>query len=340
MSTKRKSERSIIGSAESKSVLPCHSLNPALLKSLMVGGALLQSTVSFAVLAESPPQQIITAFYGQSEYDYFGDGESEISTDSKGISYAIELSDSWSVAAVYQESNGKERWLAFERDNLQAFSGANIESSGIGVATSWDAKSYTLNLSYNQSEAEEQSVTYLPRVIERLVSDTQVVDFSIENSVSLSSETSRNQWSLDWEVGVQQAIFDAAINEQINLEVPVLLSTDIELEQLSGFVNLAVSYWIEEEDYAITPFTSIAWNTELNTSGEQSVLLSRGGDARPVNLLDGRFSNEINVPDSGEWQVGVGLLFVDGWSADLIYTESVATDYSIRDVSLSLSFFF
>ncbi len=340
MATKQRNEQLIIGNGVFINPSSCKSCRSLLLKSLMAGGLLLHSTVSLTALAENAPQQIVTAFYGQSEYDYFGDGASEILTDSKGISYSIEVSDNWSAAAVYQESNGDQRWLAFERDNLRAYSGANIESSGIGLVTTWDAKSYILNLSYNQSEAEEQSVTYLPRVVERLVSDTQVVDFSLEKSVTLSPETSKNQWSLDWEVGVQQATFDASVNEQINLEVPVLLNTDIKLEQLSAFINLAVSYWIEKENYAITPFASIAWNTELNTSGEQSVLLSRGGDARPVNLLDGRFSSEINVPDSGEWQLGVGLLFVDGWSADLIYTESVATDYPIRDVSLSLSFFF
>jgi hypothetical protein len=283
---------------------------------------------------------VITLNYGQSTSDYFGDGASDLTPTSTGISYTRHISDDWTVSAAYQDSEGDDRWLAIETDNLRAFSGAKVDSNGYGLSVSWDSDSYSLSLSYNLTDTEENSVTFLPRILESLNSETQVFNFSIDQSVDLSPKTTSQQWSFDWGAGIQQAYFDAQIIELINLETPVRLDSNITLEQLSGYIDLGLSYWVEQNNYAWAPFISVSWNVELNTSGQQTVFLSRGGDARPVNLLDGRFTSDVNIPDSGQWEIGVGLLFDSGWSADLVYGQSIATDYPIENVTASISVFF
>lgn len=282
----------------------------------------------------------LTVLLGQSSNDYFEEFPSSLDTETKGFVYAYSFSDSLTISVSTQESDGNGRWLATERDNFSTYNRAETELKSYALSSSWSGEIYTFDASFNNSEAREQSLSWLPRVVEQLNSDTNVFDFSVSRSVDWLKFSDANQLSFDWSIGLQHADFEAEIIDVIGTEAQLIVSSDIQLKQLSSFVDVGLSWWLEHSNMAWSPYVSLNWNFELDTTGQQSVILSRGGDARPVNLLDGRFTNEINIPDSGEWQLGLALLFDSGWSIDLSYSQTVSTDYPTDKMFASVSVFF
>lgn len=307
----------------------------SLLKSFIVMTLVLLATTSHAEQENS-----LTLNYGHSTSDYFGDDVSDLTSHSSSVIYSREISTSWRVSGSYYNSEAQDKWLTIERDNLNAFNRASVDSKGFGLSTSWDPSDYSFSVGYNQSNNNERSVTFLPRVLESLESRSQVINFSIDKTVSLGDDLSLNQWGFDWVLGLQQAKLEAEIKAVVGSDIPILVNSDIELKQLSSFIGLELSYWYQTEKFVLTPFLSLDWNFEINTSGQQTVLLLRGGDQRPVNLLDGRFSRDVNIPDSGQWEVGFGVLFDSGWSAELTYGQSLSTEYPIDSINFSISVFF
>lgn len=282
----------------------------------------------------------LTLFLGQSSNDYFEEFPSSLDTDSKGFVYAYSLNERLTISVSTQEANGGERWLVIDRDNFIAYNQAETESRSYMLSSSWYEEDYSFHSSYSKSEASERSLSWMPRVIERLESETNVFDFSISHSIVLSSYSDANQLSFDWTFGIQYADFDAEIIDVIGTDSLLIVGSDIQLKQYSSFVDVGLSWWLEPSNFAWSPFVHLTWNFELDTNGQQTALLSRGGDERSVNLLDGRFTDEVNIPDSGEWQVGLALLLDNGWSFDLSYSHTVSTEYPSDHISTSISVFF
>ena len=282
----------------------------------------------------------LTILFGQSSNDYFEEYSSSLDTNTKGFAYSYSMTDDLSFSVSSQKSDASGRWLVTERDNLTAYNRAETESKGFSLASSWSGEVYTFDVSFNKSEAREQSLSWLPRVVERLDSDSKVFDFSLSRSVNLFNLPEESQLSFDWSIGIQHANFDAQIIDVIGTDTQLIVTSDIQLTQLSSFVDLGLSWWLEQDKVAWAPYLNLNWNFELDTSGQQTALLSRGGDARPVNLLDGRFTDDINIPDSGDWQIGLSLLLESGWSFDLNYSQSISTEYPTEKLFASISVFF
>jgi hypothetical protein len=301
---------------------------------------LLLSYSFFSPVAQSENENSLSLLVGESSNEFFSEQSSSLTTHHKGLLYSRTFNQHLSFSLSANQSEGDGRWLAFQLDDLTAYNRAETESDGYGVGLTWTGEDYSFDFGYNNNRSEERSLTYLPIVLERLQSDTQSFNLSISGNKLVSEISATNQLNLDWSIGIQHAEFDARIVDIIGANSEFIVRTDVGLRQLSSYVELDLNYWLEQTSFVWSPFLSVTWNLEIDSSGQQSILLARGGDSRPVNLLDGRFTNGLKIPDSGEWQAGVALLLDNGISFDLTYSESISTEFPTQTLSASVNVFF
>ncbi len=293
----------------------------------------------------TPPAQAdentsLTLAYGQSTNDYFVEQKSQLTSESQSVLWSRNIDSQWSISASLSKSDGSGQWVVFEGDNRSLANRAETSSDGFGVGVNWLSERFVVDFGFQKTSTKEQSIVFLPRVVERLKSDTAIIDLSLGSDYLLVAYSEQKQLSFDWMVGLQYADFDAHISDTLGTDTELLLETEIDLTQLGLFADFEVSFWFESLDFAWSPFINFGWNFEVNSSGEQKVLLSRGGEARPVNILDGRFTNDLKIPDSGEWGVGILFLLDNGLSFDFSYSKTIATDFPTNALSLSVSYFF
>lgn len=277
---------------------------------------------------------------GQSKTDYFGDNVSPIESDSQSVRYSHQISDAWQIELNYEKIEGDGRWLNPDSIANDRFNQAETSSDTLGFSVLWQNNDIALDLSYNDVSTDDRSVTFLPAILESVSSDDKIISFSFNHSILFDQKTSNNIWNFDWSLGTQYAQFDVVIHDVIILEPLINVDTLIEQSNLSGYVDLNISYWIETPDFYWSPYFALSWNSEFSSSGEQLILISRGEQRQLVDEPSSRFSSSFRTPDSGSWNLGVSIFWQNGWSVDIAYGETFATEIELQNlvVNLSVSF--
>ncbi len=279
----------------------------------------------------------LTIGFGQTQTDYFGNGQSQIKPTSQMINYSRELNDAWIVEFSYEKIQADGRWLNRDGVAVDLFDRAESDSKTFGIALGWQAEDYGLTLSYADIKTNDKSLTFLPRIVETVDSDDKIISFSFNKSIEFSSTQKDYQWGLDWFLGAQYAQFDVSIFDNINTEPPTNVNTFIEQSSWSSFVDVSVNYWIEDISFAWAPYLSLSWNWELSSTGEQLILISRGDLHQVIDEPSGRFSTSFRIPDSGTWEVGVDFLWINGWSINLRYGQTLETEFDLDSIAIDIS---
>ena len=249
---------------------------------------------------------------GQTEFNYFADGQSPIQPNSESISYARHFSDTWLLELNHQRIKGDGQWLLREGEILDIFNQAETNVSSTGLSVLWQGDSFGLSFSYDTVDTNDESITFVPRLLERISSDDDILSVSFEKTIEFESKNNPNQWSLDWGIGTQYTDSNLEIIDTVGLQPLTDIISNIDQSTLSGFVDLDLSYWMKETSFSWSPYLAVSWNWEVSSSGEELVLISRSEQQRIVDSPSGIFTNSYRIPDSGSMDVGVSVLWDSG----------------------------
>jgi len=283
---------------------------------------------------------VLSIGLGQSQTDYFGDNVSPINSDSQRVSYSHQIFNAWQIELNYEKIEGDGRWLNADSIAIDRFNQAQTTSDTLGFSVLWQNDDFGLDFSYSDVSTDDRSVTFFPAILESVSSDDKIVSFSFNHSILFDQKAGDNIWNFDWSLGTQYAQFDVAIRDVVILESPINVDTLIEQSNLSGYIDLNISYWIETPDFYWSPYFTVSWNREFSSSGERLVQISRGAQRQLIDEPSSRFSSSLRTPDSGSWNLGVSIFWQNGWSVDIAYGETVATEIELENlvVNLSVSF--
>lgn len=286
---------------------------------------------------QASENNLLSLGFGQTDTDYFGDGASPIQSDSRTISYSYQFSDVWQVALNYENIEGSGGW--FNRDSIlvDRFNQAESKSKTLGFSVLWQRDDIGLNLSYSDVSTDDLSVTFFPAILESVSSDDKITSFSFNQSILFDENNHGNILNFDWSFGVQYAQFDVAIHDIIVVDPSVNVDTLIDQSNLSTFIDFNVSYWIENSNFYWSPYFAISWNKEVSSNGDQLLLISRGEQRQLIDEPSSRFSSSFRTPDSGSWSVGISIFWQNGWSMDVGYGETLATEIELQNLMISLS---
>lgn len=286
---------------------------------------------------QASENNLLSIGLGQSETDYFGDNASPITSNSQSVSFLHQFSDVWQLELNYEKIDGDGRWLNADSIAIDRFNQAETTSDTIGFSVLWQQDDIGLNFSYSEVSTDDRSNTFFPAILESVSSDDKIISFSFNHSILFDESVGGNIWNFDWSLGTQYAEFDVAIHDIIVVEPLVNVDTLIEQSNLSGYVDLNISYWIEEPGFYWSPYFSLSWNKEFSSNGEQLILISRGEQRQLIDEPSSRFSSSFRTPDSGSWNMGVSVFWQSGWSIDIGYGETLATEIELQNLAVNLS---
>ncbi len=289
----------------------------------------------FAPFIQASENNSLSIGVGKIKTDYFGDNASPITSDSQLVSFSHQFSDAWQVQLDYEKIDGNGRWLNVDSAVVDRFNQAETESNTLGFSVHWQNDDYGLNLSYSDVDTEDRSITFFPSILESVNSDDKIVSFSFEHSILFEVSDSDNIWNFDWSLGIQYAQFDITILDVV--EPAINIETLIEQSNLSGYVDLNLSYWIEQAEFYWSPYLAFSWNSEFSSSGEQLILISRGEQRQLIDEPSSRFSSSFRTPDSGSWNTGISVFWQNGWSVDVSYGETLGTEIELENLMVNLS---
>lgn len=283
--------------------------------------------------------------FAQTTTDYFGEENSQIKPISQSISYARQMTENWQIQLSYEKAKGDGKWLNRIGESFDLVSRAETETSSASISVNWQNDDYSLSASYSDVSSDDRSVTLLPIIVatlsnETVLSDSQVFSFGFDQLISMGNEESSDwdpDWNFDWGMGIQYATFDVDAIDLVNSDPPTFVETFIEQDYLSGYLDLGVSYWIQQPSYAWSPYLSVSWNWKIDESGDQLILVSRGDSDRVIDRPGGRLASTIKIPNSGSWDAGISLLWLSGWSVDFSYSQTLSTTYEQDSLAIDIS---
>jgi len=306
--------------------------------------------------------QYLTVSYGQVKTDFFAENDRQYQPASNSIGYGINVSESLSFDLNYEKSKGSAEWFSHRVLRQSFYETGESESSAYSVGLAWIPKDHGINFSYSSLNYNESSTTYLPFLIETVQSNNDVYLLSYIGRWSSSSfdsndtlerllNESGNDWGLSWSIGLQSIDASADIVERLNADNPVTLTIDLNQKSLSAFADLEINYLVLDQSINYSPYLRLGWNWELDNTGEEYILLSRGEQSVSFEQSGSLFNNQIKTPDSGQvelgmkfyWQTGkTSLNSKDGldWSSDLSYSQSIdtKTDFNVMRISITVYF--
>jgi hypothetical protein len=294
----------------------------------------------YSVYSFASEDNAVSIGLGQTSSDYFANGLSPIRPQSRSISYSRQLNDNWMVDAGFEWVEGDGQWLSRDGGLLDRYEQAETQANAINLAAVWQRESYGLGISFASIKSEERSLSLQPAVFETLSSSDKGINFSVVKSIEFSQNPNGDRLSLDWSLGLQYAMFDIKILDRVNTKPPTNVNTNINQTSLSAYVDIEISYWIENSYFAWSPFFSVGWNTSISESGEQLILISRGDVERVVDRPSARFNSSIKIPNAGIWEMGISVMWDAGWMARLNYSQDIATEFDLQRINLEISTFF
>lgn len=315
---------------------------------------LLMSCLFFMPLLPCSAQdQYLDISYHQLTTDFFGEGNHEFKPSGSGIGYGIDFTDDWSMGFTYQRSKGDGRWFSHRVVVREFYETGESESTATGLSLSWLANDHGFAFSYNQVDNTESSITYLPFLVESVAVADQVLSLGyigqwVDSEKTLEDLFSENQnyWAVSWGIGLQNIDSDVDIVENLNTDQSIQLNINLERQSLSLFAEAGISYIFVKETLSWSPYLNLGWNWELDVSGEEYILLSRGDRSITFEQSGARFNNQIRTPDAGTMEFGVSLFWETGsdknrqtpfdWSLDLGYSKALDTEVDYSGIQMSI----
>ena len=261
------------------------------------------------------------------------------------------------MGLTYQRSKGDGRWFSHRAVVREFYETGESKSKAYGFSLNWLPNEHGLTFSYNQIDNTESSITYLPFLVESVTGADQVLSVGYIGQWADSEKTledlfseNQNYWAVTWGIGLQNIESEVDIIENLNTDEPIQIDINLERKSLSVFAELGVSYIFVRDTLSWSPYLNLSWDWELDVSGEEYILLSRGERLISFEQSGSRFNNQIRTPDAGTMEFGFSLFWESGsdksgqtaldWSLDLGYSKTLATevDYSGVQVSLRVDF--
>jgi len=306
--------------------------------------------------------EYLTFSYWKTTTDFFDENNRQYSPVSSSLGYGFELSSSWSFDLSYEKSKGSGEWLSHKLLKQSFYESGESESNSYSVGLSWIPKDHGISFSYSSLDYDESSTTYLPFLVETVMSKNDVYSVSyigrwnsdnFDAGGSLENLLSDNQDELElsWSIGFQSFDANTEIVELPNTDPPVRIDVNLNQKSLSAFVDLEVNYLILSQKINYSPYLNLGWNWGLDTSGEEYILLSRGERTLSFEQSGSRFNSQIRTPDSGQFSFGLKFIWNTGttdgdssdgldWITDICYTGSINTEIESSAVRLSFTAYF
>ena len=302
-------------------------------------------------------EQYFRISFEQATTDFFAEENREFKPAGSGISYGFDVNDDWSVDLSYQQSKGDGRWLSHRAVIREFYEVGEFESKSYGLSFSWIPADHGLRFSYSKIDNTESSTTYLPFLEESVDGSGAVLNIGylgqwIDSKQTLESiiNEDQNYWAITWGLGVQSIDSEIDVFERPNTDPPIQIDINLERQSLSAFADVGLSYIFVKDTLSWSPFLNLSWNWELNVSGEEYILLSRGEQSITFEQSGARFNNQIRTPDAGNLELGVSLFWETGddtrgkeplsWSLDFSFSEALdaEVDYSSYQISIRVDF--
>jgi len=280
----------------------------------------------------------------ESKSNYFDPESSRVASVirplSRRLDYSRQLNEDWLAAVSFEKVHGEGQWLSgFSRVN-SFYNKASTDSRTWQLSLVWFDHDLDWNISFAKVRTIDESLFFLPEIQEKLTSNDQLFNFSIGKTVEFNDEFSNSLWTFDWSVGTQFADLDVHLIDQVSLSTPLEVDAYFKQQSWTGFVDLSVNYWQVEASAIWGPYMRLSWNSELQLSGDLSVMLTNEQRSIDLNEAGSRYSQAFRTPDSGRWEMGVQFLFDSGLTFNFSYAKDVATVNELELLEAVIGFLF
>ncbi|MGX5201186.1 hypothetical protein [Aliikangiella sp. IMCC44632] len=303
----------------------------------MLGNKLAYATLllfSFYSTLSCSNSNTIWLSHTKNSADFFGDGSQSINPEGYALGYSKSFNSDWQVSLSYAELDDKTQWLTLGEDLPTVVDHADSETKNTQLSLGWMPEDYMVSFAYSQIEATERALTRLPAIAEITQTKDNIVNINYDG-FHLD-----NQWTFNWTLGVQYAD-SKSDNLQIFFVNPITsVGTRFNQTIWSAITSFSSSYEYAYYDILIAPGISISWNTELSSSGEPLVLITRGDQRHLFNQFSDRQIGTLRTPDSGLWDFSINIAWSEHISTRLSYGQSISAPVKSSGTSVELSVYF
>ncbi len=274
--------------------------------------------------------------YSQTKFDFFSDGNSELKPDGMTIGFTHQITPEWEIALNYGESEDQGVFFPIDSNNMNMdlANQAQNDSSSAGLSIAWLQDDYSLTLSYTETNNSQKSLTRFPTNFQATSSDDQIISLSFDKSMQWKN------WILGWGLGSQFIRSQTDVTNRILAQQETTLRGQFDLETLSAFADLDISYWVIHENFSWAPQISLSWSWELSSKGDQTVAAIRNDERLFNNRLGDQLFDSFRTPDSGYWTAGFAFDWQNKWSATLSFGKSIAAEINDQTLAFDIRYFF
>ncbi len=303
----------------------------------------------FGFIRTSTAEELNSLYYsiGESKSNYFDPEASRTPSvfrpTSESLGYSRQIKEDWMLSVSYEKVRGKGEWFSGIPVSRELYNKASSRSTTWQISMDWFAEEtddFDWNLSFAKVDTQDQSLFFRPEINEELSSDDQVFTFSFGKTLEFEEDFSNALWTFEWTLGTQFASLDVHLIDQVALENPIEVDAVFNQQSWTGFVDFNLTYWQVEALVVWGPYLGFSWNSELQLSGDLSVVVSNEQRSISLDEAGGRYSKAFRTPDSGRWQVGLQFIFDSGTNLNFNYAQdfSTASELEILEVVIGYSF--
>ncbi|MCP4413425.1 MAG: hypothetical protein GY808_12770 [Gammaproteobacteria bacterium] len=155
--------------------------------------------------------------------------------------------------------------------------------------------------------------------------------------MSYDSFVDFKKWIFSWGLGTQYA--DSKNRTHQTYQRDPVVETDAQIDQTSWsvFLDLDIGSSHEFDHFSFLPTMSLSWNSELSTSGEPLLVVSRDGENRVFTQFDYNKNNIFRIPDSGLWLLAFTFDWQNNLSTSITYGQNFSAEIEVSSWSLDIS---
>ncbi|WP_196137233.1 hypothetical protein [Aliikangiella sp. G2MR2-5] len=269
-----------------------------------------------------------------SQYDYFSRYPSETRPDGFSLGASHFVNEDWMLSASINKQSAKEVWQVDFGDLGVLSSGAETETKAYAIGVSWFAEDFALSATYSQIDTVERALSRVPAIIESLESDDSALSFSYDSSTGMDS------WILDYSIGIQYLETKSFSRQAFIGEPPTVAAADYDPKSWSLYLDLTMSYWMEQDSFSWAPSFSFGWTAEVSTDGEPVIVIARGEERRLLTRVSDQLLDSFRIPDSGYLEFALNFDWENNWSSSFSINQTLSSEPDILSLDIDVGFSF